>query len=460
MEKNNEIIEFYNTLCDFPKDVHKDKETFYIYSHIDEAVAEKYAADPEKFREVFSLQECLKLPDWAREAVVEKYKHHGQMKKMLSNYKEYLSGLHIGGAGELSTAYGSIKVEDNVCMENLAACVSNLALHREDLEYMGDELPRWIEESEDAHMCSYEYTLENDDCGEVLVQNFITVRKDNHIKVQAGVGMDTPSEEAEDNINHFIDGMNDTDFPVLLKYMKTENPDTRIFEVSYALEEDQIYDILAEEENGFDRRDEAFAHILFGICYHSLLTILPRLLNVLYKTHTPEDEIMYYEVDTDEGCHYETPGGARYYFEHKILKNMFFEDPEGIIETLTDGGAEFVYDNFRQRCERRNIECPCKKEDFKVFPKTVEDREIVRIIMPLPRKEYDCFEIYLVTGRIEFEDDEDPMVFPYFFTIERGKTSKDRYLCEWDENGEHYDHGECTASANETLNEILSWVRC
>jgi len=456
MEQKEDIRELYARLCSFPEDVHKGKDTFYTYSHLNEVIAKAYSTDKEEFMTAFSLENCLALPDWAIDAVINYYKKHGLMKKMLQDYEKYVREHHIGGAGERNTRFGKTSVDDNVCMENLAICVSNLAIGGEAFEYMGDKLPRWFEESEKAHKCAFEYTLESDDSVEIEVQNFIDVYSDNHIAIRAGIGIDNPSNESVDRIREFIKGMNDTDFPMLLDIFKLKDSDSYIFELSYELNEDQIYDILEEEKSSITARDEAFSHVLFGISHNSVREILPMLLNVFNGTHSPEHEVALYEADEDEGYHYETPNSARYYFEHGILKDLFFENPEAVLEEIAAGGGKVLYDNFRQRCERRNIECRYKEDDFKVYPRTVDGKEIVRIVMPLPKKEYDCFEVDIVISRSNLEKDD--LIMPYYFTVERGSASKVRYLCEWDENGEHYNHGTCTASIDETLREMLSWV--
>lgn len=457
MEDRTDIAKLYDILCEFPEDIHKNKETFYIYSHIDDVIAEKYAANREEFQSVFSLQSCLELPDWARDAVVRKYKKHGLMKKMFSEFSQYMSDRHIGGDGGLYTEYGTILVKDNVCMENLAVCISNLALKGEELEYMGDELPRWIEESENLHECVYEYTIKTEDSDEITIQNYIDVFKDNRIVVHAGVPIEL-SGESEASVKEYIERMNATDFPVLLKLLETEEQDHWIFEISYEIDKGNVYYILSEEERSFAARDEAFAHVVFGLSYNSIMNVLPGLLNVLDGIHTPEKEVMLFEADKDEGYHYETPNEARYYFEHRILRDVFFNDPAALLEELLEGGADTLYDNFRQRCERRKIECIYKKEDFKVFPKTVDNKEIVRIVMPLPKNERDCFEINMVVSRIVFEDDIDAGILPYYFTVERGADSKTRFLCEWNEREYHYNRGECPASVSETMKRILSFV--
>lgn len=458
MKTKNEISAFYDALRNFPRDVHKDKKTFYFYSHINEIVSEKYAADPEKFKAVFSLRECLKLPYWARTAVIGVYENHGQMKKMLCDYKEYLSRLHIGGAGELYTDFGKIDVDDNVCMESLAGYISSLSLKGEAPGYPGDEPLRWTKAWKDEHMCEYTYMADDEDFRETCVRNSISIFSDNHIEVRAGTAVDMSLDD-KGNITDFVKGMNDTDFPAKLDLVETDDPDTCIFELSYDVDEERVYDILKEEEKGFDRRDAAVSHVLFGISHKNVMAILPRFYNVLDGIHTPEEEVMYYEADEDENCHYETPNEARYFFEHKILPDMFFYDPKSFMEILTEEGMDLIYNNFRQRCERRNIRCIYKKEDFRGFLKNVEGKEIVRIVLPLPKREYDCFEINMVISRMESEETGGKPVMPRYFTVERGKSSKERYLCEWDEEGEHYNHGACTASAGETLNEILSWVR-
>lgn len=457
IEDLSEMEDFYHMLINFPEDVHKDKETFYIYSHIDDVLAEKFASDQEAFQESFSLLDCLYLPDWVKDAVVRMYEKKGLMKKMLNGFAEYVNGSHLGSSGSISTEYGEFPVEDNVCMENLAIFIRNLAIEGKALEYMGEDLPERIRESEDSLVCAYQYTIE-DDSDKVTVHNFIEVYSDNHIEISAGLDVGDLSPEEEERIHEFTDGMDDTDFPVSLDLIRTEDADTCYLRLSYEIDEEHLYRALGKEEISFDKRDEELAHDLFGISYDSMVKILPGFLNVLAGVHSPEDEIMYYEADGDEGYHYETLNDARFYFEHGILKDMFFEDPTALMEVLTEADEDVLYDNFRQRCERRNIEFTYKKEDFKIYPKTVDGKDIVRIVMPLPKKENDCFEINLVTSRYEFDDDTEDLITPYYFTVERGHSSKIRYLCEWDENGDHYNHGECSASISETLKAILELV--
>lgn len=151
-------------------------------------------------------------------------------------------------------------------------------------------------------------------------------------------------------------------------------------------------------------------------------------------------------ADLEEGYTYDNLDDARYVYEHRILRDIFFADPEGTFEELAEGGASGIYEDFSERCRRRGITAAAEKSDYRMYRKTVNGKEILRIVMPKPKRSPQCFEINLVLDKEKGT--------AHYFTVERGNTAKDRVLCSWDENEKHYNYGSCTAGVGETMKKI------
>lgn len=114
---------------------------------------------------------------------------------------------------------------------------------------------------------------------------------------------------------------------------------------------------------------------------------------------------------------------ARYYFEHEVLPDWFYEDgTEGrMIRELQKDEAFFLWDSM------------------------------LCLHMPNPQRELLCFQVYLVFSK-DYRRRR-------YFTVERGTSSEVRFLCSWEPDGGHSDYGQCildTAEIEKRIDEIFT----
>ena len=131
----------------------------------------------------------------------------------------------------------------------------------------------------------------------------------------------------------------------------------------------------------------------------------------------------------------------RYYFEHKILPQYYFEDTElflsEILDTLNneeDAGENIVYDLIYEMAQKNDIEFPYSRNEYKAELFSLnEDNYMIRICLPEPEEPLLCSYIYMMFYT------EDLSKIRYF-TVEllEKKKRKNLYcLCEWEQNGFH-----------------------
>lgn len=143
----------------------------------------------------------------------------------------------------------------------------------------------------------------------------------------------------------------------------------------------------------------------------------------------------------------------RYYFEHRMLPNWFYEKTEGLIERLMEEGSNFLNGAMRLLCEEVGQEMKYTGEQYKVYRcKTEEEYTMICIEMPEPEVEPLCHQVYLV-----FSDDYQSK---RYFTVERGSSLQERFLCSWDQNQSHGNYGETYEDISRTekkIAEIFEW---
>ncbi len=130
--------------------------------------------------------------------------------------------------------------------------------------------------------------------------------------------------------------------------------------------------------------------------------------------------------------------GARYYFEHRLLPHLFFEDPERLVSTIIyDKGLLFHLIN--SIFEEAGIENPYSEADFDAKPSRLTDEVLVlKLVFPAPEEEPLCYWSYL------FFDEAFEKVG--YYCIEKGNEHSGNYpfVCSWTKDGCHNNHGGCT----------------
>ena len=139
---------------------------------------------------------------------------------------------------------------------------------------------------------------------------------------------------------------------------------------------------------------------------------------------------------------------SRYFFEHKLLPEWFFENKDEFIGFLLSDKTilfEMIDDIFTQQ----KVSNPYKKEDFDVQPSKVTDEvKMLKIIFPEPEEEPLCYCSYIF-----FDDDLEKISY---FCIEKGNEKSDNlpFVCSWTEDHMHLNHG------NTTFEEYNDFLRC
>ena len=85
--------------------------------------------------------------------------------------------------------------------------------------------------------------------------------------------------------------------------------------------------------------------------------------------------------------------GARYYFEHKMIPQLFYEDPEQLMGFLRENGPFTLWERFTGQ---NNVDVTYSADEFelKEFPQE-DGMQILMISMPDPPELPLCFRIYL-----------------------------------------------------------------
>lgn len=123
-----------------------------------------------------------------------------------------------------------------------------------------------------------------------------------------------------------------------------------------------------------------------------------------------------------------------YIYEHKVLPQYFYEMKDKFIMALVNGEEEFLHGFLKSLYENEKAECSCSKEQFGVKTGRLSEKlMLARIVFPTPQTAPLCYYAYLIFDA-EFEKAK-------YFTLERGASEEEMFLCEWNKNGEHINYG-------------------
>ncbi len=134
------------------------------------------------------------------------------------------------------------------------------------------------------------------------------------------------------------------------------------------------------------------------------------------------------QEDADTGWMHD----ARYFFEHKMIPPLFYEDPEALIEFMRNDGPFTLWTRFS---EKNGLDPVYSAEDFGVRDFSQEGGlEMVMISMPTPPDSPLCFRIYLCY---------DPATKSAgVFTLEYDNFLGDScFTCGWSKSGDHLNFG-------------------
>lgn len=142
----------------------------------------------------------------------------------------------------------------------------------------------------------------------------------------------------------------------------------------------------------------------------------------------------------------------RYFFEHDILRNMFYacSRPAAalFLKNILEKGGDYIWELMAEWCKDFGEETKDKKRQYKVSTRCYEGCSMIRIDMPKPERELLCYQVYLVFSR-DFRRRG-------YFTVERGASSEVRFLCSWMRKTDvHCNYGYCSSDASEIEKRIV-----
>lgn len=144
---------------------------------------------------------------------------------------------------------------------------------------------------------------------------------------------------------------------------------------------------------------------------------------------------------------------ARYYMEHQLLPELFFEDKSDFIDAILDEDRNLLYEFMIKVCEEENISCPYKEEQYKVdFYKISETEYMIKATFPLPEDTPLCSKVYFM-----FDECFDNLKY---YTIERNQIKGKKriyYLCGWDEEHNHLNYGQAPNGTKELDDTVIKY---
>ncbi|MDO4976685.1 MAG: hypothetical protein Q4E53_05415 [Eubacteriales bacterium] len=126
---------------------------------------------------------------------------------------------------------------------------------------------------------------------------------------------------------------------------------------------------------------------------------------------------------------------VRYLIEHRILPEIFFEDPWTLVSAFLEDES-LIYRIFKEQFERNEMEMPYKEEDFKISLNRLCKEALVETLeLPTPEREPLCYKICLF-----FNEDFQKAGY---YCVEMGNEAENNlpFICSWDKNGKHGNHG-------------------
>ena len=144
------------------------------------------------------------------------------------------------------------------------------------------------------------------------------------------------------------------------------------------------------------------------------------------------------ETVTEEAAEI-TPHQVRYYFEHRLLPQLLYEDPDQLLGFLNDNGIYTLWYNFTQN---NGFDVIYAADDFdQALYQADNGTWYMQVFLPKPEDMPLCCRVYLC-----WNPDTDQKGY---YTIEYDNYFGDAwFLCGWTEDGVHMDFGTLDAPQN------------
>lgn len=203
-----------------------------------------------------------------------------------------------------------------------------------------------------------------------------------------------------------------------------------------------------DDEDFFDERImDAFYNLPFII----LQNYSEAFLSVIESDISPEEALSGVQGGDDND---EETGRSqdfemvRYHFEHEWLRDYYYENTCAFVDKILKEKGNFLYRLMEDLCKIEGVEMKYDGSEYKVFHHKANRRcSIIRAVMPRPESPLNCFEIFLI-----YSDD---FQHKRYFTVEKARGIKERFLCSWDAASNHHNHGICGKGTNKTEKDII-----
>ena len=144
---------------------------------------------------------------------------------------------------------------------------------------------------------------------------------------------------------------------------------------------------------------------------------------------------------------------VRYYFEHRLMRDLFYEDPDQFLGFIVESGVFALWTNFTTQLP---YDITYQETDFgQDIVAQTENSVIIRCCLPMPEDSPLCKRVYFFWN---LETDQKA-----YYTIEYDNFMGEAwFLCGWTEDGTHMDWGmiDTTADPDETgLEQELAAVQ-
>lgn len=144
---------------------------------------------------------------------------------------------------------------------------------------------------------------------------------------------------------------------------------------------------------------------------------------------------------------------VRYYIEHQLLPELFFEQKSDFIDAMLDEERNLLYECMTKICEEENIPCPYKEEQYKIdCYKIGENEYMIKAIFPTPEETPLCSKVYFMFDE-EFNNIQ-------YFTVERDQVKGKKqvyHLCGWDEEHNHLNYGQAPNGIKALDNTVVKY---
>ncbi|MCR4647348.1 MAG: hypothetical protein K5695_18395 [Oscillospiraceae bacterium] len=143
---------------------------------------------------------------------------------------------------------------------------------------------------------------------------------------------------------------------------------------------------------------------------------------------------------------------VNYYFQHKLMPELFYEDMAQFVGTVLQQGSAWLCDVHRDLFEQGDLAFPYSEEDYAIQPVKYDDGTFILLISPpSPEETPLCYCIILI-----FDPDFSK---PAFYTLEKSGSPSRRapgaYLCGWDAEGCHMNYGPFDVDPKKALTRCL-----